>query len=335
MATNFASANHSAHPHPHQHCILLCLDGTASCEPCVPYAVALAQMYGSQIVLVHVMQPHAPSYAGASSSDPLGWEINRQQVQHYLAGQQAAIEQAIGASVEIRIEQGPAAARIVALAHELEADITVIGPADANRGNTFDQVLFSLGRTVFVARGIAKPDGASMLRQIMVPLDGSPRAESIIPAVARMAMCNQSEVVLTHIVQAPPEAAPLYDMQDMALAQRLATRVEGAARSYLDAIAIRLGNDGIRVRTVVVCHSNPQQHLLELSQAMHTDLLVLSAHGAACNRAQPLGSIPTYLLKHSNVAILVLQDLQPTLPAHVAQPPSTSFEHRQTASVRV
>lgn len=312
-----------------RHRILLCMDGTPASESCIPYGVALAQIYGSHIVLVHVMQPYAGRYVGAPVSDPLGWEISRQQIQHYLGNLQATITQASGASVELRIEQGSAAARIVALARELDADLTVMGPPATNHGSTFDQVLASLGRSVLVARGETPPDGVHKLRQILVPLDGSSRAESIIPAVARIAISNNSEVVLTHVVQAPQVTAPLYDMLDMALAQRLATRVESAAQAYLDGIAQRLRNDGVSARTVVVRHADPRQHLLELSQAMRADLLVLSAHGAACNSAQPLGSMPTYLLKHSTTAILVLQDLPALMPTQVERPQPTSFQRQQ------
>lgn len=333
MGTTSMTALASAPQRPHR--ILLCLDGTASSETCISYGVALAQIYGSHIVLVHVMQTYAPRYAGAPSSDPLGWEISRQQIQHYLESQRTTITQASGASVELRIEQGSAAARIVALARELDADVTVLGPPATNRGSTFDQVLVSLGRSVLVARGVAQPNGGGMLRQILVPLDGSSRAESIIPAVARMATYNQSEVVLTHVVQAPQVAAPLYDMLDMALAQRLAQRVEGAAQIYLDAIALRLRNDGVDARTVVVRHADPRQHLLELSQAMRADLVVLNAHGAACNRSQPLGSLPTYLLKYANAAILVLQDLPASLATALEPSQPTTFQRQQSASARV
>ncbi|MBP9087748.1 MAG: universal stress protein [Kofleriaceae bacterium] len=333
MGTTSTSALDTAPARRHR--ILLCLDGTASSETCIPYGVALAQIYGSHIVLVHVMQPYAPRYVGAYASDPLSWEISRQQIHHYLENLRSTIAQASGASVELRIEQGSAAARIVALARELDADVTVIGPPAANHGRTFDQVLASLGRSVLVARSAAQPDAAHMLRQILVPLDGSSRAESIIPAVARMASCNNSEVVLTHVVQAPQVTAPLYDVLDMALAQRLATRVESAAQTYLDAIAQRLRNDGVNARTVVVRHDDPRQHLLELSQAMRADLLVLSAHGATCNSAQPLGSMPAYLLKHAPAAILVLQDLPAAVPAPVEQPQPTSLQRAQPALVLV
>ena len=333
MGTTSMTTLASATQRPHR--ILLCLDGTVSSETCIPYGVALAQIYDSHIVLVHVMQPYAPRYAGATSSDPLGWEISRQQAQHYLESQRTTIAQASGASVELRIEQGSAAARIVALARELDVDITLLGPPVPNRGSTFDQVLAALGRSVLVARGVAQPNGAGMLRQILVPLDGSSRAESIIPAVARMANYNQSEVVLTHVVQAPQVTAPLYDILDMALAQRLAKRVEDAAQLYLEGIALRLRNNGVQARTVVVRHDDPRQHLLEFSQTMQADLVVLTAHGAACNSAQPLGSMPTYLLKHANAAILVLQDLPASVPTVVEQQLPTSFVRQQPGSARV
>ncbi len=48
---------------------------------------------------------------------------------------------------------------------------------------------------------------------------------------------------------------------------------------------------------------------MKISQREDTNLIVLSAHGSACDSARSFGSVTTYLFTHSTVPLLVLQDL--------------------------
>jgi hypothetical protein len=72
------------------------------------------------------------------------------------------------------------------------------------------------------------------------------------------------------------------------------------------------------VRTLVVRHANEYQCLLEISQKEQADLVVLSAHGSGCDSTQSFGSVTAYLLTHSVVPLLVLQDL-PAKELHTIQ----------------
>jgi nucleotide-binding universal stress UspA family protein len=70
--------------------------------------------------------------------------------------------------------------------------------------------------------------------------------------------------------------------------------------------------------------------LVDLSEREDSDLIVMSAHGSTCNRALSFGSIATYLLLHSVVSVLVLQDLpEPAAgdqdTSRSAPPPRASF----------
>ena len=90
----------------------------------------------------------------------------------------------------------------------------------------------------------------------------------------------------------------------------LAARLEASAKRYLEGIRDRLAHEVASVRTLVVRHANERQCLLEISRSEeHIDLIVLSAHGIACNPARSFGSVTAHLLTHSTVPLLVLQDL--------------------------
>jgi nucleotide-binding universal stress UspA family protein len=295
--------------------ILVCLDGSKFSEVCVLHAISLAETFGSTITLVHVLEPHR-EHRGPETHDALAWEITRQEARGYLERLQDEVSGAVGQPVDVRIEQGRPAERIIDLAREIDADLTVLGShgeggaRSRSLGSTVQQVLALAQSSVFIAHSSSSAGNAVVTpMRILVPLDGSLRTESVLPAAARIANGRGAELLLVHVVQEPLPTALLTTAEDTDLAQKLAARLESGAKRYLEHLRQQLGHEGMSVRTLVVRHPNAHQCLLELSQRERSDLIVLSAHGASCDSARSFGSVAAYLLTHSLVPLLVLQDL--------------------------
>lgn len=312
--SNPATGFRPTDPQPHGHRILVCLDRSTFSEGCLPYAIWLAKTFGSAVTLVHVMQPHH-EVGSRQASDPLGWEIARQEAQGYLERLEQTTSRALENPVEVRIEQGHPAERILDLAREIGADVIVLGSHGEagvtpwNLGSTAQQVLAVARNSVLVVHPFSVEGKDVALRRILIPLDGSLRTESVLPAAARLASVHGSELLLVHVVHEPPAASLLYGAEDLELARQLASHLESRAQRYLAHLQEQLTNEGATVRTVVTRHPNDRRCLLEISRSEQTDLIVLSAHGAACDSARSFGSVTAYLLTHSMVPLLVLQDL--------------------------
>lgn len=306
------------HPTPdarlHGRRVLACLDRSRASEVCIPYAIALARTFGSPITLVHVMPP-PHEHSGPRTHDALSWEIARQQAQGYLERLANKASEALGRPVDVRLEQGHPAERIVDLAHEIGADVTVLGShgeggiTSWTLGTTLQQLLVVAQTSVLIAHSASAPRHAVMPKHILVPLDGSLRSENVLPAAAHIASVNGADITLVHVVEEPLVTTLLDAAEDLELAQRLASRLESAATGYLHRLQERLAHEGTSVNTIVIRHASERQGLLELSQHEQADLIVLSAHGAACDPARSFGGVTTYLLTHSQVPLLVLQDL--------------------------
>lgn len=317
------------------HHILVCLDRSPFSEVCLPHAISLATTFGSEVTLMHVMQPRY-EHPGPHTTDALGWEIARQEARAYLEQHEQETAQALGRPVATRLEQGHPAERIVALAHELDVDLTVLGSHGEggvtawNLGSTVQQVLAVTRGSVFIAHSSVAPNAVRPQR-ILVPLDGSLRTESVLPTAARIAGAYGAELLLAHVVQEPLPSLVLRAGEDLELASALATRIEARARTYLEGVRDRLVHDVPAVRTRVLRHANERQCLLELSQEERVDLIVLSAHGVACDPARSFGSVTAHLLTHSTVPLLVLQDLAnerervDTLAERIAPPLRASY----------
>jgi nucleotide-binding universal stress UspA family protein len=294
--------------------ILVCLDRSPFSEVCLPYAVLFSKTFGSAITLLHVMQPpHEPAEVCATNA--LDWEISRREAEAYLDRLEKEVAKASGQRVNTRLEQGHPAKRIATLAHELGADLIVLGShgeggmTSWNLGSTVQQVLAVARGSVLVARSTSPAPNIVSPKRILVPLDGSLRTESVLPIVARIAKAHDAEVLLVHVIAEPLPTGILRAAEDLDLARELATRLESRAKRYLEDLRDQLARKVRSVRTVVIRHVDERQSLLGISQTEGIDLVVLLAHGSTCNAARPFGSVAEHLLMHSMVPLLVLQDL--------------------------
>lgn len=155
-----------------------------------------------------------------------------------------------------------------------------------------------------------------MFQRILVPLDGSPRAERAIPAAARIARAFGGSVILLSVVVPPvssgkfsvPEAYPKVET-DEELAE---------AAEYLKVLAgsAELGGITTEVHTLVGAVAPT---IIAAAASLHADLLVLWSHGYTGFKRWRLGSVAEKVVRHAPSPVFVLRDdgLEP--PAVVQQ----------------
>ncbi|MDX1613206.1 MAG: universal stress protein [Candidatus Promineifilaceae bacterium] len=116
-----------------------------------------------------------------------------------------------------------------------------------------------------------------MYERILVPLDGSERAEAILPHVETLAVSYEAEVLLLHVVEpnvvftSPYDAYPEMNMEE---AER---RVE-EARAYLNRLVKRLERQGITVREIVE-YGPIVLSILDVATAQDVSLIAMASHG--------------------------------------------------------
>jgi nucleotide-binding universal stress UspA family protein len=146
--------------------------------------------------------------------------------------------------------------------------------------------------------------------QIMVPLDGSRRAENVLPMVALFARFHQSRIHIVHVVKAPEMARQLpLTREDVDLSDRIVTRNREEAIRYLDLVRLHSPLDGIVVQTHLLTSDNAAAALHELADQEHIDLVALSAHGYSGYNQWPYGSMVNNFILYSKVPLLIVQDL--------------------------
>ncbi len=144
-----------------------------------------------------------------------------------------------------------------------------------------------------------------MFKRIIVPLDGSNRAEHAIPVAARIARASKGSIIFLQVVTVPLEIGsqviPLSGFSSTTLDNDI-----NAATNYLAAIARRGELDGMSLKMKVLTGSAAQkiQDVVEEEQA---DLVVMCSHGDTGIKRFMIGSVAQKVARHSTVPVLVLR----------------------------
>lgn len=150
-----------------------------------------------------------------------------------------------------------------------------------------------------------------MFKRILVPLDGSPRAESALAVAARVARVSDGTIVLLQVVSIPATYTPYIYGPDMAqspmYAQQLIDIEQANAEKYLAEIAKLDTLAGINVEITVI-PGTAGMTIIDTVREEHIDLIVMSSHGETGIKRWALGSVAQHVSRHSSVPVLVLRE---------------------------
>lgn len=296
--------------------ILVPLDGSALAEGVLPHVLTLAHSTNAEVILLQVLeQNHPPEQA--RPVDPLSWRFRQMEAKTYLEGiQQRLQEVQPGASIETVLLEGQVAEHIIELAREREVDLIALsshgrsGLSGWNVSSVVQKIILRAYTSIFLARAYQTqaPDLAGLRYQrIFVPLDGSQRAENVLPLLAALAQEQQAEIMLVHIVVQPEMArrVPLTP-EERELSQRLVELNREEVSHYFEQLKSRLPSN---VQTRVVISDNVVATLHSLAEDELADLVVVSAHGYSATRKYPYGSVSISFIAYGATPLLIIQDL--------------------------
>jgi nucleotide-binding universal stress UspA family protein len=158
----------------------------------------------------------------------------------------------------------------------------------------------------------------SLLDRIIVPLDGSAVAEMILPDVRRILRLAGSEIIL--IRSEFPVLADVYPsvVHDTALED---------AKTYLQNVADRLSEEGVRTRTIVD-FGPAAEFVLRIARQERATLIALATHGRTGATRALMGSVAEQIIRKSAVPVVAFR----SLPAGPAESFPTG-ERRQVRNI--
>ena len=144
-----------------------------------------------------------------------------------------------------------------------------------------------------------------MFKRILVPLDGSARAERALPVAARIARASGGSVTLLRVATTPIEFGP-YLGQSVLLREVVNADIAHAL-GYLANVAQVDDLKGIETR-IAVFSGLEVATILETAKDQHVDLIVMTSHGDTGLKRWALGSVAQKVARSSPVPVLVLRE---------------------------
>ena len=319
--------------------IMVPLDGSVTSERALPVAARLARASGGTLILVRVAnQPltYSPYIVAAVDVSPPDLHEAGTVAQSYLDDIRKRAVVA-GISVETYIEFGPVAAAIIAAVKEHQADLLVLsshgvaGPSSWVLGGVPRKLARHAPVPVLWLREEAETlsagqSGAGHPIEVLVPLDGSPLAESALQPADELltALCGSSPAVLNllRVVELPHqdlrgEQVELREELD-AIALDVAVR---DAETYLERVAHRLRalptfDRAVSITTSVLFDDDIAQGIVEAAHGRRDSqspqerpvvaAIVLATHGRGGLDRWVMGSITEHLSKVTNLPLLIV-----------------------------
>ena len=293
--------------------ILVPLDGSPLAECVLPHVRAMARVCDAKIVLLQVLNKNRADVS-TQSIDLINWQINKVEAKRYLQriGDQL---QNSGLRTKANVLEGPVAEEITEFARSQDMKLIILSSHGGHSGlkkrcigSITYKIILNAPTSVLLIRApyvMEQP-----YRRILVPLDGSWRAENVLSMVALLSSFCKSQIQIVHVVQTPEIARHLPPGQeDIELANRIVVRNQEEAHHYLDEVQMRLPLAGIDIKTHLIISNNAALSIHELVDQEQIDMVVLNAHGYSGISQWPYGNMVNNFILYGKVPLLIVQDL--------------------------
>lgn len=274
----------------------------------ISHGMALANAFGSDVVLLHAMESR---HSGSHPVDPIEWDIHRRDIENLL-GRCAKDFEKQDQRISTRILEGSCLEQISAfmLARPKET-VVVLGEGQSlpqETGRFAQAVLASSQASILRVPSDGTRRKGNGYARILVPIDGSSRAESVLPRAVRLASSEKSELILCFVTP-PPGVAEIgiSDDEAIALRDKVTDRNRRIGKSYLEGITDRLSGAGVAISTQTVVGEDARRSLLQVAKEQRADLIFIASHGQSGHADVPAGDVASFILKRSGIPVLMLR----------------------------
>ena len=294
--------------------MLIPLDGSKTAENVLPYGRILARTFQIPVELMEVLDiAGMASHVAAEKARRLDTVVTEgeRSSEQYLKKIASSFS---GVNVGCTVERGRPEDVIV---EKAAADKTTLiamathGRSGMSRwllGSIAEKVLRAATNPLLLVRASeeALTEGEAVLRSIIVPLDGSELAESVLPTAVKFARLFNVGMVLFRTYELP--ASAYYGKENyLPNYEELKNRVKEQAQDYLDKRIEAIEAEGVqRVSSVLIEGSGPNE-IIDYARKTPNGLITMCTHGRSGVKRWVLGSVTEKVVRHSGDPVLVMR----------------------------
>ena len=312
---------------------LVPLDGTEISEGIIPFITQLARGLEMGVVLATAVQLDARliTYLDrmadnlaepVTGRDPGDRPAASDQLKESLAREikgrldELADRMALeGIPTETRVDFGRPSETIIRMAQDSECDL--IAMSTRGRSTLASGLLGSVAYSIIhespVPVLVITPERAKLhwdtdygISKVIVPLDGSEFAESVLPYAASLSRKMDMGVTLVQVLSQDEfiYGGGAYGIREYLPRIREEARAE--ARKYLTGVARQLRQKGLDI-SVEMVHGSPASTITEMARAADHDMIALTTHGRSGISRLLLGSVAESVIRKSGDPVLIVR----------------------------
>jgi nucleotide-binding universal stress UspA family protein len=298
--------------------ILCPLDGSKTAESVLPFARLFArnlQIPVELLAVVDVVNMMRTVYAAESLFMDSLVEDETRRLDEYLND--------IGknfpaGTVQSRVQKGsPAEVIVEEVLLEKDALIAMAthGRSGLNRwllGSVAEKVLRGASNPLLLVRAKESAPQWRMpaLKSIVVPLDGSETAETVLPSAAILAKRLDLDLILLRVYGIPYRAYAYpgdEGFYDAAQLEKFTASLRAEASAYLEEKAKALRDRGVQRISIILKEGLDADEIISLARQTPDNVIAMCTHGRSGVKRWTLGSVTETVVRHSGDPVLVVR----------------------------
>ena len=293
--------------------MLIPLDGSKTAEKVLPYARRLATVSDVAVELLGVVEMTDIAGDIASNEAPYAEALIREAVRNSTEYLENLAKTIRNGKVRCNVEQGRPEDIIIAAAAADKGTLIAMathGRSGVTRwllGSVTEKVLRGTRNPLLVvcASGDSKTDGEAALSSVIVPLDGSEIAETILSPIAALAKALELRVILVRVYGLP---LATYGGDDYYVPDylELKEQIKEEAEGYLNSQASLLQAQGVAEVSTVVIEGSAAEGIIGLAHKTADNLVAMSPYGRSGLQRWVLGSVTEKVVRHCEDPVLIL-----------------------------
>jgi nucleotide-binding universal stress UspA family protein len=248
--------------------------------------------------------------------NPMAWQMRKSEAEAYLQTVKTRLAD-VDLESEVQVLEGGPAQQIINYTRDEDVKLIILsshgssGPSEWNINSVIQKVLLRAFVPVMIIRVYQETSeelSGLTYERIFLPLDGSKRAECILPLAKSICAAHDSKIFLAHIVEEPklPRQTPIND-EDKKLISRLTEINIKESEKYFDTLSDQF--EGQNVEKIIETSQKPTIALHNLVDRENIDLVILTAHGYSGENRWPYGNIALNFIAYGTTPLLINQDL--------------------------
>lgn len=301
--------------------VLVFIDERNVSDAGIQHAQNVAQAMGGSVELLQVLcEP--PN--GDGPIDPVGWDIKKQQTLNRL-NSLSATSGGGETPCRVRLLEGKCSSQIESFLDRRTEDIAASMRSRDEGGwhlsETAWAVLMSKSAAVLMIPEDTTDDTTEVshthYRRILVPLDGSPRAEMALPMAIKIAQADRAELILCYVAPDPGLAGIAGDSHEAAhLHAQVRDLHIKAGKTYLERIKKRVGHNGLETLVNISDSGDARRSLIDIMSREKIDFVVMATHGHSGHSDVPTGDVARFVLEKANIPVLLVRSRNGHLGNH-------------------